>query len=106
MLASFLVDLSERTRNIIGVIFPAENIVDVQLLMREECSKLKLGCDDWSDMQFERIWFGVLKMSNGDSIKLLDAVVLAQADWRDLLMAAGFGDDLDSHSKWADQYES
>jgi len=29
------------------------------------------------------------------------AIELANTDWRDLLMAAGFGEDLNAHQKWS-----
>ena len=32
--------------------------------------------------------------------KLYDAIALAQTDWRDLLVAAGFGDDVQAHKDW------
>jgi len=31
----------------------------------------------------------------------LDAIRLAETDWRDALMAAGFGEDLQAHIAWA-----
>jgi len=31
---------------------------------------------------------------------LLEAIELAKADWRDLLMAAGFGEDVRAHEFW------
>ena len=51
---------------------------------------------------FERIRLAALKLSNGDTGKLVDAIVLAQIDYRDLLMAAGFGRP-GLHLEWADQ---
>lgn len=32
--------------------------------------------------------------------KLRGAVKLAREDWRDLLMSAGFGDDIHAHLEW------
>ena len=53
-------------------------------------------------MGLERIRFAVLKLSDGDVEKLDAAVNLAKTDWRDLLVAAGFGDSLTEHDCWAD----
>ncbi len=36
----------------------------------------------------------------GQLDKLEEAIKLAQIDWRDLLMAAGFGHDVEAHLKW------
>jgi hypothetical protein len=49
----------------------------------------------------ERIWLAALKLSGGDIGRLDNAVLLAQTDWRDLLVAAGFGSDSSAHFPWA-----
>ncbi|MHC5063137.1 MAG: hypothetical protein ACYTG5_04080 [Planctomycetota bacterium] len=41
-----------------------------------------------------------MKLSGGDITKLLDALELASIDWRDALVAAGFGDDPMAHEQW------
>lgn len=41
--------------------------------------------------------------NDGEPDKFLAAVELAQLDWRDVLMAAGFGNDLEAHLRWADE---
>jgi len=48
----------------------------------------------------ERIRFAVLKLSEGNIEKLVQGIELAQTDWRDLLMMAGFGEDVEAHDKW------
>jgi hypothetical protein len=48
----------------------------------------------------ERIWFAVVKLSNGDRERLEHALALAKTDWRDLLMAAGFGAHVKAHKTW------
>jgi hypothetical protein len=52
------------------------------------------------DDSFDRIHFAVLKLSDGNFAQLEEAVHLAQRDWSDLLMAAGFGSDIHAHLKW------
>lgn len=54
----------------------------------------------WDKLR-ERVQLGVLKVSNGNTDKLLSAIILAQTDWRDLLMAAGFGHFITEHENWA-----
>lgn len=49
----------------------------------------------------ERIRFAALKLSRGNPHKLLRAIEEARMDWRDLLMAAGFGTDENAHEIWA-----
>ncbi len=48
----------------------------------------------------ERIRFAALKVSGGDLGKLESAVQVAQQDWRDVLVAAGFADDVRAHEVW------
>jgi len=48
----------------------------------------------------ERIRFAALKLSNGDLDELRLAVAMAQVDWRDVLVAAGFGHDPHAHTLW------
>jgi len=40
--------------------------------------------------------------SNGDIKKLKTAAKLAKTDWRDLLVNAGFAEDVNAHNIWAD----
>jgi hypothetical protein len=51
-------------------------------------------------VSLERIRFAALKLSAGNLEALRSAVGLANRDWRDLLMAAGFGRDVDAHRSW------
>ncbi len=44
------------------------------------------------DERIERFQFAALKLSEGKLSELDRAIALAKADWRDLLMAAGFGE--------------
>ncbi len=48
----------------------------------------------------ERLRFAAIKLSKGELNTLLDAIVLAQTDWRDLLVAAGFANDVHAHQSW------
>ena len=48
----------------------------------------------------DRFRFAVLKLSGGDLDKFDSAIQLAKTDWRDLLMAAGFGENLTAHESW------
>jgi hypothetical protein len=48
----------------------------------------------------ERIRFAALKLSNGNLAELRRAVDIARIDWRDVLVAAGFGHDPRAHEHW------
>jgi len=105
-LAPMKVNLSKRTIFLIDNIFDDELSECAQNLLSQECTKAILSCDSWDESQLERIWFAAIKISGGDLDKLMDAIVLSQVDWRDLLISAGFADNLDSHNKWSYQYGS
>ena len=48
----------------------------------------------------ERLRFAVLKLSSGDLGKLEVALRVAEEDWRDSLVAAGFDVDVKAHLSW------
>ena len=48
----------------------------------------------------ERVRSAAIRMSRGNMSDLREAVALAQLDWRDLLVAADFADDLEAHLRW------
>ena len=50
--------------------------------------------------QLERVRFAALKLCEGSLAGLESAVELANIDWRDLLMGAGFGEDVNAHKQW------
>jgi len=48
----------------------------------------------------ERVRCAVLKLSQGSLERLSSALDLARRDWRDVLVGAGFAEDLDIHKSW------
>src|SRR5262245_10683007 len=61
----------------------------------------------WSDQRFcdvpseaERVRFAALKVSGGDLTKLAEAIELANQDYRDLLLGAGFAQHPEDHQRW------
>jgi len=80
-------------------LFTTEENTTVIEILTEECNGARLYTT--SEDAIERIQLAVLKLSNGEVDKFLAAAELAQLDWRDVLVAAGFGNDLEAHTKWA-----
>lgn len=66
-------------------------------LLERDCGKNLAGVPDRG---LDRIRIAVLKLSDGDLERLVEAIVLAQIDFRDALVAAGFGDDVRAHESW------
>src|ERR1700685_1763695 len=64
---------------------------------RESAKALLQQCE--TVRESERLRFAALKVSDGNLALLESAVKLAQVDFRDLLMAADFGE-VDAHRKW------
>lgn len=48
----------------------------------------------------DRIRIAALKVSGGDLDRLVDALIVARTDWRDLLVAADFAHDTEAHLNW------
>lgn len=96
-------ELSQRTLQIIERLFSPEQKDEVKGILMRDCSDSLIPSqgEEWDKLR-ERVQFGVLKVSEGDLARLLSAIILAQTDWRDLLMAAGFGHSVVEHQNWAD----
>jgi len=50
----------------------------------------------------ERLRFAAIKVSKGEMSVFREAMDLAKLDWRDLLVWAGFANDIHEHRKWAE----
>ena len=92
--------LTALARNHIERLFPEAQHDEVARLLREDCGEALPPTDRGSYELVERIHCAALKLSDGRIDKLYDAIALAQTDWRDLLVAAGFAEDPDAHKAW------
>lgn len=100
-----MIPLSLKTLDRVRRVFSKEHVNKV-------CARLERDCGDriplWPTKTpegLERLRFSVLKMSGG-SLEALDrALALAQQDWRDALMNAGFGRDPQKHLSWTGEEE-
>jgi hypothetical protein len=89
----------EQTWKVIRKLFPPEQHEEVGQLLTGECSdNLPLT------YEYQRIQLAVLKLSHGDLDELMLRITEAQQDWRDILMAAGFGHSVTEHLSWANSY--
>ena len=93
--------LSPRTQLLVERLFSQPDQDDVSKWLSDECGNNLPFCGDSNEYSIERIRFAALKIGNGDALKLLEAIELAKRDWRDLLMWAEFGNDLEAHERWA-----
>ncbi|TYK64172.1 hypothetical protein [Colwellia echini] len=95
--------LSSNTESLIHTLYKSREAKEIADILENECGTEALGCTGWTPVQMERIRFAVLKLSLESETGLDRALKLATSDCRDLLMVAGFGEDLKAHEKW---YES
>ena len=87
----------------ISALFSPDDRETVAEMLIEECNAERLYTT--SEAAIERIQLAVLKVSKGEIEKFLAAAELAQLDWRDILMAAGFGNDVKAHLKWVERFK-
>jgi len=93
-----MVPLSRDTRERIALLF--EDEAAVYDALENECADNLPFQGDATPESLERIRFAVLKLSGGTLAGLADAIRLAKTDWRDLLVAADFAEDLRAHLAW------
>jgi len=90
---------STETEKRISLLFPPNEQQIARKVLFEQCGNNLPLLENLDDRKLERFHFAALKLSEGKLNKLDDAIALAKADWRDLLMAAGFGEG-DAHKSW------
>jgi hypothetical protein len=95
-----MTELSANTRAVLEKVFASEDMAEAERILVEECGNNIVCCVDDSPEEMERIRFAAIKASGGSLSALRECVNLAQADWRDILVDAGFGDDVEAHNKW------
>jgi len=95
------VDLTARTREVVAHLFSPAAAPIVEQLLMDECGDNLPLYKPTTPEGLERVRFAVLKIGNGDQDKLLEAILLARRDWRDVLVWAGFANDLEAHTQWA-----
>ena len=92
--------LSKGTESRLEALFAKGDRQEAEALLIEECGNNLPLCKGKSECELERIRFATLRESEGSLKKLRSSIALAKLDWRDLLMAAGFGEDPSAHERW------
>ena len=95
-----MVQLSPATRERLVALFKANDVSEAERLLAEDCAEGLPPVGEATPMGLERIRFAALRTSDGELNRLRDAIRLANTDWRDLLVAAGFAGDVDAHKSW------
>lgn len=92
--------LTDLVRSHIETIFPPDIRDEVAVLLMEKCGANLPLMSGGAPENFDRVRCAVLKLSCGNFVRLVAAVADANTDWRDTLMAAGFGHDVTAHESW------
>ncbi len=79
-------------------LFRASDQAEALTLLTEDCGPGLPASP--SDNDLLRVQAAALKRSGGTLEGLFDAIALAQTDWRDLLVVAGFANDTSEHLDW------
>ena len=94
------VPLGEATRSHVIALFSESEVQSATNILVEKCGRnLPLMGDKNADV-IERIRIAALKVSGGDLDALRRAIHLANVEWRDLLVEAGFAHDVKAHLHW------
>ena len=69
-------------------------------LLLQQCGNNLPFSEHSDEFQLERVRFAALKLSAGNLDGLRKAIELAKTDWRDVLVAAEFANDVTAHARW------
>jgi len=92
--------LSDPTTARVRALFSSDEQEAAIRLLEEDCGANLPFCESATSESAERIRFAALKLSGGDLAELRSIVDQAKIDWRDVLVWAGFGDDVEAHRRW------
>lgn len=94
-----MIPLSARAKERLRVLFRPEDVSEAEQLLAARCGDAFAGSDT-SPERLDRLRFAALRVSGGRVDRLCAALDEAETDWRDLLMSAGFGVDVEAHERW------
>jgi hypothetical protein len=95
-----MIPLSPATIARLQRLFHAQDQERARSLLERECADNLPFCESSDMFTLERLRFAVLKLSGGEPGRLRSEIEAAKIDWRDTLMAAGFGHDVSAHKQW------
>jgi hypothetical protein len=90
-----MIPISDATRTRLRTLFCESDWEEAETRLATECAD-NLPLTE----EFERIRFAVLKLSQGNMEKLGQMIDEAKCDWRDVLVTAGFAEDVNAHWSW------
>ena len=95
--------LTSNVKTIIAHYFPTETEWATHQL-HSYCEYMsKYISEETTPASFERFCLAILKIGRTSKDKFIQAIELGKSDYRDLLVAAGFGNSTTSHKDWANK---
>jgi hypothetical protein len=94
--------LGPLTQELVQTLCPPPHQPPVQKLLSERCSLTLPGVGttpEWLGL-IDRVQLATLRASHWDLATIEKAVNLANTDWRDVLVDAGFGHSVTAHIHW------
>lgn len=95
-----MVPLSPNTIRRMEIMFEPNDRATARMLLEQHCADNLPFCETSDMFALERLRFAVLKLAAGRLDRLACEIEQAKSDWRDTLMAAGFGEDVNAHERW------
>jgi hypothetical protein len=92
--------LSPEAEKRIDLLFLPDRREEVRMLLQDECGNNLPFLENLDATALDRFRFAALKLSGGNLEALKKAIQLAKRDWRDLLVAADFANDIYAHKAW------
>src|SRR5690348_1397918 len=94
------IPITSDTERLVRTLFPRDQQSSVIALLQTECGAGVHFGPNPTPESMERLRFAVLKLSEGSMEKFARALQVANVDWRDTLVAAGFAHDVLIHRRW------
>jgi hypothetical protein len=94
-----VIALSGRARACIAALFRPEDVAQAERRL-ESCTDDRRLIADVEGQGSDRIQLALIRFSDGSLERLELALDLFRRDWRDLLMASDFADDVRAHETW------
>jgi hypothetical protein len=95
-----MIELSPAARERIHALFREEDVADARRMITQ-CSDDALYISDAMRQGVDRIVFAMIRLSSGRLDRLENvSIPLFRRDWRDLLVAADFAEDVHAHETW------
>jgi len=94
-------NITQKSIRLVQKLFSNEDKEQAIILLKDECGNNLPFCEEYSPEALDRFRFAAIKISNGNLDQLKSAVIMANTDWRDLLVYANFATDINMHNEWA-----